>query len=194
MSPTSASVLPALCTWSTAVWSTRRKARVCSGARLEPRGMTSTLSSRKRSSSSRSRAVSAPAARRIFSPETSLATANSRCSRVRWACRRDTASRAAAFRTRSTVRLNIGLLDGGSQRVSLVPRQLVNGAHLGLRDLVQIRPADPATLQVHLHHDPERVRRRLLEDRLQHVDHELHRRVVVVVEDDVEEPGLCGLD
>src|SRR6185436_10760391 len=127
MSPTSASAFPALCTCRTAVWRTRRKARVWSGGRLAPRGRVSRFSSRNASRSALIFSVLAPAARRILSPLVSLMMAKRRCSRVRWAWRRETASRAAALRTRSTVRLNMipsyePPARGGNARIATAPR------------------------------------------------------------------------
>jgi hypothetical protein len=84
MSPTLTSARPELCTCSTAVCSTRRKARVSPGSFLEPAGRRSIESSRNAFSSFRSFVTSAPQAFRIFSPAGSCRIAYSRCSRVRW--------------------------------------------------------------------------------------------------------------
>ncbi len=106
MSPTPASSLPALCTCTTAVWSTRRNASVCCGGRRELGGRRCIVCSRNSASSRRRRGTSAPEASRISSPSGSWAAANSRCSIVRSAWRRTIASRAARFRTRSREALN----------------------------------------------------------------------------------------
>ena len=106
MSPTPASSLPALWTWTTAVCSTRRKASVCCGGRREPGGSFCIVCSRNSASSWRRRGTSAPAASRISSPSGSWAAANRRCSTVRSACRLTMASRAATLSTRSRDALN----------------------------------------------------------------------------------------
>src|SRR5258708_3768521 len=53
----------------------------------------------------------------------------------------------------------------------------------GLGHFPWIHAGDAAAVDVHLHHDPVRLSRHLLEHRLEDVHHELHRRVVVVEQD-----------
>ena len=60
------------------------------------------------------------------------------------------------------------------------------------RDFPRIDAGDAAAVEVHLHHDAVRLGRRLLEHRLEHVDDELHGRVVVVEQDDAVERRLLG--
>src|SRR5262245_28875887 len=196
MSPTFASSRPELWTCSTAAWSTRRKASVWAGSCSTPFGSRSIPSSRKRARSLRRRSRSTPTARRISSPEASWATAYSRCSSVRCACRRVSASRYATFRIISTAGLNIGrllLLHAGPERIAALPRSIVDQGHLGLRHLVRVDAADAVAAGMDVHHDPVRLGRRPVEDRLQDLHHERHGRVVVVVEEDPVERGLLGL-
>ena len=82
--------------------------RSARAARLAPRGSVSRFSSRKRVELGLEASRCRPPRRAGSSRrDVSLTMAKSRCSRVRWAWRRETASRAAALRTRSTVRLNM---------------------------------------------------------------------------------------
>ncbi len=67
------------------------------------------------------------------------------------------------------------------------------GRDLGLGDLVGVGSAPPASLGVDPHHDAVGLRRGLVEDRLQHLDDELHRRVVVVQQRDLVADRLPGL-
>ena len=67
------------------------------------------------------------------------------------------------------------------------------GGDLGLGDLVGIGSAPPASLGVDPHHDSVGFRRGLVENGLQHLDDELHRRVVVVQERDLIADRLPGL-
>src|SRR5260221_1100795 len=59
-----------------------------------------------------------------------------------------------------------------------------NFVRLRLRHLPGIDARDASTVEVDLHHDPVCFGRHLLEHRLEDVHHELHRRVVVVQQDD----------
>ena len=66
----------------------------------------------------------------------------------------------------------------------------MDGGHLRLRDVPRVDPAQALALGVHQHHDPERLGRALVEDALEHLHDELHGRVVVVEQDDLEQVGL----
>src|SRR5260370_938889 len=68
----------------------------------------------------------------------------------------------------------------GSERVIRVPRHHGDDLDLRFRDFPGVHPRDPAAVPMHLHHDPVRFRRLLLEQRLQHLPDEVHRPVVVV--------------
>ena len=65
--------------------------------------------------------------------------------------------------------------------------------HLRFGHFVRVDAAEALTLRVHHHHDPIRLGRLLVEDRLQNLDDELHRGVVVVQQQDLEELRLLGL-
>ena len=114
--------------------------------------------------------------------------AGARASGAAW--RRAIASRAATLSTSSSDALNIAQASSmlGAERETLARgpcsctvATLVSATSYG------VRAADAAALRVHLHHDPVGLGRPLVEDRLEHLHDELHRRVVVVEQDDVEE-------
>src|SRR3990172_3399827 len=202
--PTSASVFPELCTWRTVFWSTRWNASVWIGSWPESFGSSSTPPSRCRLRSFRSRSRSMPQAARISSPFASWAIANKRCSRVRCACRLESASRYARLKTSSRFVVNIRWFpclarlvsfrfDAAAQRVTRLFRPFFHHDRLGLRDLEWIDAGDSRALRVDVHHDPVRLGGRHREDRLQDGDDELHRGVVVVVEEDFVELRLLGL-
>src|SRR4051812_40621560 len=68
--------------------------------------------------------------------------------------------------------------------------------HLGLGDLPWIDTRNPAAVEMHLHHDSIRFGRRLLKYALENFEHEFHRRVIVVEQDDLVEGRffLLGVD
>jgi len=59
--------------------------------------------------------------------------------------------------------------------------------HFGLRDLVGEYPAFTDPMLMHMHHDPVRRLMILVEETFEHVNHELHRRVVIVEQQDTVE-------
>ena len=65
--------------------------------------------------------------------------------------------------------------------------------HLGRRHVMRVdaRNAQPGAM--HVHHDRERLAARLVKDRLEHPDHELLRRVVVVVQQHPPHPRTLKL-
>ena len=65
--------------------------------------------------------------------------------------------------------------------------------HFGLGHLKCIDPAFAHSMIVNMEHDAGRCLAVLLEKTLQHVDHEFHRRVIVVQDQDPVEAGLLGL-
>ena len=79
------------------------------------------------------------------------------------------------------------------QRKTRSSRERLYGFGLGFGDLPRIHARDASAVQVHVHHDPVGFRRRPLEHRLQHLDHERHRRVVVVQQHHLELGGLLLL-
>ena len=83
--------------------------------------------------------------------------------------------------------------DGRLQRIAGVAGDGGDAIGFGFRDLPRVDAGNPASVQVHLHHDAVRLRGRFLEQRLEHVDDEHHGRVVVVQQDDVVERRLLLL-
>ncbi len=75
----------------------------------------------------------------------------------------------------------------------VLPRQVHHLGHLGLGDLVGEHAAHPDAAAMHVQHDAGRLLARLLEEPLQHVHDELHRRVVVVQHQHLVHGGLLGL-
>src|SRR5262245_9481496 len=85
------------------------------------------------------------------------------------------------------------VLDDGLQGMSGPSGQGYEYFGLRLRDLPGIHARQAPAVQVDLHHYPVGFRRRLLEERLQDVYDELHRRVVVVQQDHAEPLRLLRL-
>jgi hypothetical protein len=84
------------------------------------------------------------------------------------------------------------LLHRALQRILGLASQFFDGSHLGLCDFERVNAGYSHAILVHMEHDPGRFGVRLVKDRLQHLDHELHRRVVVIQQDDLVERGLGG--
>jgi len=68
-----------------------------------------------------------------------------------------------------------------------------NLRHFGFSDFIGKYPAFADAVLMHMHHDPMRRLLILIEKPLQDVDHELHRRVVVIQEQDPIEVRPLGL-
>src|SRR5215204_979521 len=81
-------------------------------------------------------------------------------------------------------------LGGAEQGEFALARHLRHPLDLHLGDLVGVDARDADALRVHGPHDAEGVRLRLAEDLREDFDHELHRREVVVVQQDAEERRL----
>src|ERR1041385_1004360 len=167
--------LPVVICWRPAAWtciaarcSTRWNARVWSGPESSPSGSSSTSSSRKRSRSPRSFSTSPPHLTTMSTPLGSSRIESSRCSSVRYSWRR------------------------ALERELLGLGQVHRLGDLGLRDLERIDASDSDPVIVDVAHDGDRVGLVLVEHGLEHPDHELARRVVVVVEQDLVHRGLLG--
>src|SRR5215469_14405577 len=76
------------------------------------------------------------------------------------------------------------------QRILRLSGEFLDGSHLGLRDLKRVDTGYSHAILVHVEHDSGRFGVRLVENRFQDLDHELHRRVVVVEQDNLVERGL----
>jgi hypothetical protein len=87
----------------------------------------------------------------------------------------------------------LGFFHVGPEREPVFLRELVDAGHLGFGDVVRIEPAEPLALRMHVHHDAKRLGRRLVEQRFQHMDDEVHRRVIVVEQDHLEERRLLDV-
>ena len=70
---------------------------------------------------------------------------------------------------------------------------IVNLSNLGFGDLVSVDAGDPMPASVHLHHHPMRFCRGLAEDLLENFYDELHRGVVVVVQEDPKQLRFVSL-
>ena len=68
-----------------------------------------------------------------------------------------------------------------------------NLRHLGLGHLVRIDAAFADAMLMHVHHDSVGAPVVLVEEALEHMDHELHRRVIVVQQQHAVEIGPLGL-
>src|SRR5690242_8041920 len=75
------------------------------------------------------------------------------------------------------------------QRVLMLPRVCRDLLHFCARDVARINAADADTLAVHFQHDLGSPLARHAEELLQHHYHELHRRVVIVQQHDLEHWG-----
>ncbi len=85
-----------------------------------------------------------------------------------------------------------GFFQGAFQRKLPLTGQLVDLGDLCGRDIVMIDSADPFSFFMDVEHDPRRLRRRFMEDGDEDFDHEIHRRVVVVVKDHPVETSVPG--
>src|SRR6185436_8974083 len=201
--------LPVVICWRPAAWtciaarcSTRWNASVWSGPLSSPSGSSSTCSSRKRSRSPRSFSTSPPHLVTMSAPLGSSRIDSRRCSSVRYSWRRP--------RTSSTARCRVACSSGDSiarphiftssvrgldrelQRELLRLGKVRRLGHLGLRDLEGVDARDPDAVVVDVAHDRDGVALVLVKHGLQHPDHELTGRVVVVVEQDLVHRGLLG--
>src|SRR5262249_43484442 len=94
---------------------------------------------------------------------------------VRW---RDGAPLPGSGRMRARARSL--LFHGALQRMLVLAREVHHLCNLGLCDFIGIDAANADALLVHMHHDACGLLTPLVEETLQHVHDELHRRVVVV--------------
>ena len=84
------------------------------------------------------------------------------------------------------------LLHHALQRMLILSGEIHDLGHFGLGHLECIDPALAHSVIVNMEHDACGGFAVLLEKTLQHVNHELHRRVVVVEDEDPVEAGLLG--
>src|SRR6266851_4931673 len=194
-------------TWTAARWTTRWKPAVGSGSLGFWVMMPLRRLSMKVSRSCRRRSISTPQALRTGTASSSSVIASSRCSRVAYSCRRSPASPKARWRDFSrfldsmdielprlerTTLYRLFLLQSALERMLVFARVIHRLRHLGLGDLIGINAAHPHALLMDVKHDLRGFIAILLEDVLQNVDHELHRRVVVVQHQHLVHRRLLG--
>ena len=75
----------------------------------------------------------------------------------------------------------------------MTPRGVDHLRHLGLGDFIGKDATDTDTMLVNVKHDPCGFLARLVEEALQDVDHEFHRRIVVVQDENAIERRLLRL-
>src|SRR5215813_14714337 len=118
-------------------------------------------------------------------------SASNRCSSVAYSWCRSLASASARCSDCSRLRENVGitaswslpasfLLHHALQRMLVLAGEVHDLRHLGLGDLVSKDAAFADAVMVNMEHDSCGGIAVLVEEALQHVHHELHRRVVVI--------------
>jgi len=85
------------------------------------------------------------------------------------------------------------LFHNALERELTLPCQLVDGSHLGLGYFERIDAGDTHAILMNVKHDAGGLGVRLVKDCLEQLDHELHRRVVIIKENHFVERRLCGL-
>src|SRR5215831_291743 len=152
----------------------------------------------------RSRSISTPHALSTGVASSSSVMASNRCSRVAYSCRRSPASAKARWRDFSRFLDNMDIepprqnyelrtllfLQRALQRMLVLARVVDGLGDFGLGHLIGIDTANAHALLMDVKHDLGRLFAVLLEDVLQDVDHELHRRVVVVQHQHLVHRGL----
>src|SRR5262245_51306439 len=136
----------------------------------------------------RSSCVSAPQARRISRTFGVSRIASSRCSTVMNSWRASRALWNASFRQYSSSLLSTSdLFHGAQQRVLMLSRVSRHLGHLGFRNFKREYAAHSFAPSMHFEHDARRRRAVHAKDALEDVDHEFHRREVVVQQHHLEE-------
>src|SRR5574341_2299622 len=181
------SFLPEDCTCRMARWITRWKPSVGCVSTSRSAAMRGVCSAtcwvRLRRSSSRL----APQARSTSAAVGLSSSASSRCSTVMNSCRFWRASTNAMCRlTSSSWAIMLRCLHHALQRMLVPARKRGHLLNLGAGDVAGIHPAYADALAVHLQHHLRGALARHAEKLLQHLHHELHRRVVIVEQHDLE--------
>src|SRR5471030_3132221 len=195
-------------TCTAARWTTRWNPAVGNGSFGVCVTMPFSRLSTKVSRSCRSRSMSTPQALRTGVASSSSVMARSRCSRVAYSWRRSPASANARWRDFSRFLDNMDIepprlkkrtnsnelffLQRALQRMLVLACIVDRLGHLCLGNFVRINAADPHALLMDVQHDLRRLLPIFLEDVLQDVDHELHRRVVVVQHQHLVHRRLLG--
>src|SRR5919106_984286 len=173
---------------------------VCWGSASASSGSCSTVSIRKAVSFCSSRFTFAPQALSTSAERLSRSIASRRCSRVKYSCLIRFASASDARK----VACSSLAMDGDATSVVLrfhreperevvFPGQLLHQADLRLRHLECINPCHANAVVVHVQHDLNRVRLRLVEDLAEDGHHEVPGGVVVVVEQHLVQLGPLEL-
>src|SRR5262249_47801952 len=77
--------------------------------------------------------------------------------------------------------------------MAMLTRKIHNLRHFGLRHLVSVNAAYSDALMVDVQHNPRRFFPPLAEELLEYVNHELHRRVIVVEKQHLVKMWSLGL-
>src|SRR5690606_20432549 len=93
---------------------------------------------------------------------------------------------------RKSARLDLLLFHCALQRMLMLAGEIHDLRHFGLRHLIGIDTAHPDTLLMNVKHYARRFLSWLVEEAFQHMHDELHRRVVVVEQQDLVHAGLLG--
>src|SRR5258705_2222018 len=133
----------------------------------------------------RSASMSTLQARMTPAASRSSISASSRCSSVAYSCLRSLAYSRARCSAASKLCEKEGkgpllLFHGTLQRMAMLTREIHDLRHFGLRYLVGIDAAYSDAFVVNVEHDPRCLLTSLAEKLLQHVNHKLHRSVIVV--------------
>lgn len=78
------------------------------------------------------------------------------------------------------------------QRMLVLPREIHHLRDLGLGDLIGEEATKPDAVLVNVKHDPRRVLPPLVEELFQHKDDKLHRRIIVVEQQNLVKRRLLG--
>src|SRR5579875_1269651 len=139
--------------------------------------------------SRRSRSRSTPQARRTATASRSSVNASSRCSSVAYSWRRSLACARARCSDFSRLRdstpaypswRNPNPFPTCTATDAVLPGEVHDLGHLGFGNLVSIDAAHTNPAAMHVQHDARRFLPALIEEPLQDMNDELHRRVVVI--------------
>src|SRR5829696_5588884 len=87
---------------------------------------------------------------------------------------------------------NLLLFHNALERMLVLAGKIHHLRHFGFSDFVGEDPALPDTIVVDVQHDSGRILARLVEEAFEHVNHELHGRVVIIEEEDAIQVRTFG--
>src|SRR5713226_5493544 len=139
-----------------------------------------------------SRSTSPPHSVTTLATSRSCRSAKRRCSSVTYSWRRSMASFSANSKDfcRGFAIISSALLNRTQQRKLLLPCHGCGLRHLHLGDFVSVNTGHADSFHVDVQHDLDGLILRHVEHRLQHLDHEIHGGVVIVVEQHPEKRRL----